>query len=155
MRDTAVCTTGLTKRFGATVAVRDLDLTIEHGEIFGFLGPNGAGKTTTMRMIAGLLRPTSGSVMVEGHDVVDEPLAVRRAIGFVPESPFLYDKLSGREFLQFVAGLFGVRNAGTSIERLLTLFDLQLQADDLIEGYSRGMRQKTGLAGALLHEPSV
>src|SRR5690242_19225336 len=106
----AIETRGLCKRFGATEAVRNLDLSVRPGEIVGFLGPNGAGKTTTMRMLAALLKPTAGSIRVAGIDVLQRPLEARRAIGFVPETPFLYDKLSGREFLQFTAGLFGVKN---------------------------------------------
>src|SRR5579863_9968853 len=96
---------GLVKRFGPTLAVQSLSLSVRPGEIVGFLGPNGAGKTTTMRIIAALLRPTEGSVRVAGIDVVAEPRAVRRIVGFVPETPFLYNKLTGREFLQFMAGL--------------------------------------------------
>jgi ABC-2 type transport system ATP-binding protein len=151
----AIETRGLSKRFGAIEAVRSLDLSVRAGEIVGFLGPNGAGKTTTMRMLAALLKPTAGSIRVAGIDVVERPLEARRAIGFVPESPFLYEKLSGREFLQFTAGLFGVKGPAAQIERLLRLFELAERADDLIEGYSRGMRQKLGLAGVLLHEPAV
>ncbi|HZQ35183.1 MAG TPA: ABC transporter ATP-binding protein [Dehalococcoidia bacterium] len=151
----AIETRGLCKRFGATEAVRGLDLVVQAGEIVAFLGPNGAGKTTTMRMLAALLKPTAGSIHVAGIDVIERPLAARRAIGFVPETPFLYEKLSGREFLQFTAGLFGVKSPTAQIEGLLRLFELDDRGDDLIEGYSRGMRQKLGLAGVLLHEPSV
>ncbi len=123
--------------------------------MLGFLGPNGAGKTTTMRMIAALLSPSAGSVRVEGFDTSHSPLAVRRAVGFVPESPFLYDKLTGREFLAFSGGLFGVRDAYDRAEQLLRLFELDDRGNDLIEGYSRGMRQKIGLAGVLMHDPTV
>ncbi|MHB8575241.1 MAG: ABC transporter ATP-binding protein [Dehalococcoidia bacterium] len=151
----AIDTHGLVKRFGDTTAVAGLDLTVQRGEIFGFLGPNGAGKTTTMRMLAALLKPTEGSIRVAGVDVLRDPLAARRLIGFVPESPYLYDKLTGREFLDFMAGLFGVQRPAGQIEQLLALFDLTECGDDLIESYSRGMRQKIGLAGVLLHEPAV
>jgi ABC-2 type transport system ATP-binding protein len=128
---------------------------VQHGEVLGFLGPNGAGKTTTMRMIAALLLPSAGSIRVEGLDVAAQPLAVRRAVGFVPESPFLYDKLTGREFLDFSASLFGVRDGFARAEQLLRLFELNDRGNDLIEGYSRGMRQKIGLAGVLMHDPAV
>jgi ABC-2 type transport system ATP-binding protein len=128
---------------------------VQHGEVLGFLGPNGAGKTTTMRMIAALLLPSAGSIRVEGLDVAAQPLAVRRAVGFVPESPFLYDKLTGREFLDFSASLFGVRDGFARAEQLLRLFELNDRGNDLMEGYSRGMRQKIGLAGVLMHDPAV
>lgn len=154
-RDAAVAINALVKRFGDKAAVDGLDLVVGYGEIVGFLGPNGAGKTTTMRILAGLLRPTAGTVRVAGVDVVDRPIAVRRAVGFVPETPFLYEKLTGREFLEFSAGLFGVRDAGAHLQQLLRVFDLEQQADDLVESFSRGMRQKLGLAGVLLHEPPV
>jgi ABC-2 type transport system ATP-binding protein len=146
---------GLRRQFGTTTAVAGIDLEVRHGEVLGFLGPNGAGKTTTMRMIAALLSPSAGSVRVEGFDTSHSPLAVRRAVGFVPESPFLYDKLTGREFLAFSGGLFGVRDAYDRAEQLLRLFELDDRGNDLIEGYSRGMRQKIGLAGVLMHDPTV
>lgn len=151
----AIAIRELTKRFGDVRAVSGLNLSVRYGEIFGFLGPNGAGKTTTMRMIAALLRPTSGSIHVAGINVLADPLAAKRAVGFVPESPFLYEKLTGREFLSFSGSLFDVAGAGPQVERLLRLFDLTDRGDDLIESYSRGMRQKIGLAGVLLHEPAV
>ncbi len=151
----AVAVHALVKRFGAKAAVDGLDLAVGYGEIVGFLGPNGAGKTTTMRILAGLLQPTAGTVRVAGVDVVERPIEVRRAVGFVPETPFLYEKLTGREFLEFSAGLFRVRDAGVHIQQLLRVFDLEPQADDLVESYSRGMRQKLGLAGVLLHQPPV
>ncbi|HLZ68745.1 MAG TPA: ABC transporter ATP-binding protein [Dehalococcoidia bacterium] len=151
----AIETHGLGKRFGETVALRDLDLRVARGEIVGFLGPNGAGKTTTMRMLAALLKPSAGTIRIGGVDVLQQPLAARRVVGFVPETPFLYEKLTGREFLSFTAGLFGVKDPSSQIERLLRLFELEERGDDLVEGYSRGMRQKLGLAGVLLHEPEV
>ncbi len=148
---------GLTKQFGKLVAVHDLSLTIPAGEVFGFLGPNGAGKTTTIRMLTGLVRPTSGSACVGGFDVVREPREVKRRVGYVAETPYLYPKLSGREFLEFMSGLYDVPPAVARqrATRLLGLFELAEKAEQLIESYSHGMRQKLALAGAMLHEPQV
>src|SRR6267154_1389764 len=148
---------GLTKHFGKLVAVRDLSLEVGAGEVFGFLGPNGAGKTTTIRMLTGLVRPTSGSAVVAGFDVAREPLQVKRRVGYLAETPYLYGKLSGREFLAFMGGLYEVPPAlaRSRAERLLSLFELAEKADDLVETYSHGMRQKLALAGAMLHEPPV
>jgi ABC-2 type transport system ATP-binding protein len=150
-------TIGLTKHFGSLEAVRDLSLTIESGELFGFLGPNGAGKTTTVRMLVGLLQPTAGTAIVAGHDVLEEPLEVKRSVGYLAEVPYLYEKLTGAEFLRFVGGLYGLSDSESDerAERLLDLFDLAEKRDQLVQGYSRGMRQKLGLSAALLHEPQV
>ena len=147
----------LTRYFGSQAAVQDLNLTLEQGELFGFLGPNGAGKTTTIRMIIGLLCPTAGTVSVLGHDVRKEPLAVKRVVGYLAQTPFLYDRLTGREFLRFMGGLHGLGDEKTEIrtDRLLALMDLTDKADQLIESYSGGMRHKLGLCGAMLHEPAV
>ncbi|MBI2760341.1 MAG: ABC transporter ATP-binding protein [Chloroflexi bacterium] len=148
---------GLGKRFGSFDAVRDLSFAVETGEIFGFLGPNGAGKTTTMRMLTCLLRPTSGGARVAGHDIVRGPLEVKRRIGYVADGPYLYPKLTGREFLEFIADLYRLdrRAAAHRGEELFSLFDLVDKAGDLVEGYSHGMRQKLALAAALLHDPEV
>lgn len=147
----------LTRYFGSQAAVQDLNLTLEQGELFGFLGPNGAGKTTTIRMIIGLLCPTAGTVSVLGHDVRKEPLAVKRVVGYLAQTPFLYDRLTGREFLRFMGGLHGLGDEKIEIrtDRLLALMDLTDKADQLIESYSGGMRHKLGLCGAMLHEPAV
>ena len=147
----------LTKTFGALVAVDRLDLAVPPGELFGFLGPNGAGKTTTIRMLTGLLRPSAGQASVAGHDVVSENLEVKAAIGYLAEAPFLYGKLTGREFLHFVGGLYRVPEAvrRSQIERLLELFDLQEKGDELIDAYSQGMRKKIGLCSLLVHSPKV
>jgi ABC-2 type transport system ATP-binding protein len=148
---------GLTKNFGKLVAVSDLTLEVGAGEVFGFLGPNGAGKTTTIRMLTGLVRPTSGSALVAGYDIERDPREVKRRVGYLAETPYLYSKLSGREFLAFMGGLYEVAPdlARQRIDRLLGLFELADKADDLVESYSHGMRQKLGLAGAMLHEPPV
>jgi ABC-2 type transport system ATP-binding protein len=152
-----IAASGLTKQFGKLVAVRDVSLQIEAGQVFGFLGPNGAGKTTTIRMLAGLVRPSSGSALVAGYDVISESREVKRRVGYLAETPYLYPKLSGREFLAFMAGLYGVPGslARQRAGRLLSLFELADKADELVETYSHGMRQKLALGGALLHEPPV
>ncbi len=148
---------GLTKRFGKFVAVSDVSFDVGAGEVFGFLGPNGAGKTTTIRMLTGLVRPSSGSAVVAGYDVATEPREVKRRVGYLAETPYLYGKLSGREFLAFMGGLYEVPPALARLraERLLSLFELADKAEDLAESYSHGMRQKLALAGAMLHEPPV
>jgi ABC-2 type transport system ATP-binding protein len=134
----------LTKKYGAFTAVDALDLEVPAGQLFGFLGPNGAGKTTTLRMIAGILRPTAGRVRIGGIDVVQQPDEAKARLGFIPDRPFIYEKLTGMEFLQFVAGLFGQQ--GAQVEHrgreLLGLFDLEDWRDELVESYSHGMRQK-------------
>jgi ABC-2 type transport system ATP-binding protein len=148
---------GLTRTFGDVVAVDGIDLEVKKGELFGFLGPNGAGKTTTMRMLTGLLLPTAGDAFVAGHSLSREPALARSALGFVPDTPFLYDKLTARESLAFSAALHGVDpdTAERRARALLALLELESAADGLIEGYSHGMRQKTALAGALVHDPQV
>jgi len=148
---------GVTKRFGRLEAVRDLSLRVERGELFAFLGPNGAGKTTTVKLIAGLLRPTAGVVRVSGFDVEREPLEVKRRLSYVPDQPYLYEKLTGREFLEFVGRLHGMNGAALErgIDRLLELFGCLEYADELSESYSHGMKQRIVIASALLTEPQV
>jgi ABC-2 type transport system ATP-binding protein len=147
----------LSKRYGSFTAVRALDLVVPAGELFGFLGPNGAGKTTTMRMIAGILQPTGGTIRIAGHDLLADPLRAKRALGFIPDRPFIYEKLTGIEFLRFSAGLYG--EEGSAVEHrsqeLLALFDLDPWRDELVESYSHGMRQKLIIASAFVHRPSV
>lgn len=147
----------LTKRYGPFTAVDSIDLEVSKGELFGFLGPNGAGKTTTLRMIAGILRPTAGTVVVGGVDMAAQPVAAKAKLGFIPDRPFIYDKLSGAEFLRFVAGLYD--QSGAAVERrmdeLLALFDLSEWKDELVESYSHGMRQKLIISSAFLHRPDV
>lgn len=149
--------TQLTKRYGRFTAVAGIDLTIPKGELYGLLGPNGAGKTTTMRMIAGILQPTSGTVRIAGIDIQAQPLVAKAHLGFIPDRPFVYDKLTGAEFLRFVAGLYG--QGGKLIERrideLLDLFELDAWKDELTETYSHGMRQKLIISSALVHRPDV
>ncbi len=148
---------GLTKHYGQLVAVENMSITVSPGELFGFLGPNGAGKTTTIKMFCGLLRPTAGTAMIAGIDVQREPLKAKAALGYVPDNPFLYEKLTGLEYLRFIADLYGVNSlrARGRIADLLRLFELTEKKDELIEGYSRGMRQKIAMAGALIHEPKA
>jgi len=147
----------VTKRYGAKVAVDRLTLHIDAGELFAFLGPNGAGKTTTIKLICGLLFPTSGRVRVGGFDLEKEGDQARQLISYVPDQPYLYEKLTGREFLQFVADMYGLSRAHglQRINKMIELFDLGEFVDDLTERYSHGMRQRTVFAAALLHEPRV
>jgi len=147
----------LNKTYGANHAVKDLNLTVPPGEIFGLLGPNGAGKTTTFKIIVGLLQPTSGKVKIGGYDVQAQPLEAKKLLGFVPDTPLLYEKLTAMEFLQFVADLYGVdRDRATRrATELLRLFGLESNVDDLIDSFSHGMKQKTALAGALIHDPAL
>ena len=148
---------GVTKRYGSFTAVNGIDLAVEPGELFGFLGPNGAGKTTTLRMIAGILRPTAGVITVGGQDIHSNAMAAKAILGFIPDRPFVYDKLTGAEFLRFVASLYG--QEGEAVERrideLLELFELTPWRDELTESYSHGMRQKVIIASALVHRPEV
>ncbi len=145
----------LRKAFNNTVAVAGVDLAVYGGEIFGFLGPNGAGKTTTIKMLIGLLRPSDGSALIGGHNIQTEPVAGKSLIGYVPDEPHLPERLTAREFFQFIGGLYRVPTEQVQRrgEELLKLFDLQDHGDELIGGFSHGMRQKTALAGALLHDP--
>ena len=145
----------LVKRYGSFTAVGGLDLTVRQGQIFGFLGPNGAGKTTTIRMVAGILQPTAGRIAIAGHDLASDPLAAKARIGYIPDRPYLYDKLSGGEFLRFVAGLWGKNGSDTEAraDRLLELFQITPWKDELIESYSHGMRQKLLISSALVHQP--
>jgi ABC-2 type transport system ATP-binding protein len=141
----------------AKTAVDDLDLTVKAGELYALLGPNGAGKTTTLRMVAGLLRPDAGSIRIFGVDAQSEPLAAKRMVAWLPDEPMLYDKLTPVEYLQFIAGLWGVDagEARTKAEELLRWLDLWEQRGQRCEGFSRGMKQKTALAGALIHDPKL
>lgn len=147
----------VTKRYGRFTAVDRIDLHVPAGELFGFLGPNGAGKTTTFRMIAGILRPTSGTVEVGGIDINRRPLEAKARLGFIPDRPFVYDKLTGTEFLRFAAALYGQQGAVVErrIDELLELFELSRWKNELTETYSHGMRQKLIISGALVHRPEV
>jgi len=147
----------ITKRFKQVLAVDRLSMEVDPGEIYGFLGPNGAGKTTTIKMIAGTLRPTSGRVLIDGHDLADEPLAAKRVVGFIPDRPFIYEKLTGLEFLRFTADLYDLNHNSfkTRANDLLELFELIDWKDELVESYSHGMKQRLIMSAALLHRPKV
>jgi ABC-2 type transport system ATP-binding protein len=147
----------LTKRYGSTLAVDRLTLSVPRGEIFGFIGPNGAGKTTTIRMLAGVLGPTEGTVSIAGIPMGKDPEAAKRIIGFIPDRPFLYEKLTGLEFMRFIADLYGFSNGlvHQRAEALLKQFSLYDWGDHLIEAYSHGMKQRLVIASALLHEPRL
>jgi ABC-2 type transport system ATP-binding protein len=150
-------TRNLVKKYGDKVAVNDVSLTVQAGEVFGFLGPNGAGKTTTIKMIVGLLQPTSGTVKVAGYDVQAQPLQAKAASGYVPDTPNLYAKLTGRELLRFVGDLYDLdrQHMTQRTEELLRVLDLGEAADNTIDSYSHGMQQKASLAAALMHDPKV
>ncbi|HEY3694425.1 ABC transporter ATP-binding protein [Phenylobacterium sp.] len=152
----ALVLTGLTKVFKAP-AVDRLDLTVRAGELYALLGPNGAGKTTTLRMVAGLLKPDAGGVSVFGVDALADPIAAKRLIAWAPDEPMLYDRLTPLEYLEFVAGLWGVEAglAAGRAEQLLRWLGLWDQRGQRCEGFSRGMKQKTALAGALIHDPRL
>ncbi|MCH9649076.1 MAG: ABC transporter ATP-binding protein [Deltaproteobacteria bacterium] len=147
----------LQKQFGDKVAVAGLDLAVEAGEFFCFLGPNGAGKTTTIKMLTGLLRPTAGRALIGGFDIQTQPLLAKGLTGYIPDHPFLYDRLTGREFLAFIAGLYRLPKARWQplAEELLEVFELSAAADSLVHGYSHGMRQKLSFASTFLHEPKL
>ena len=147
----------VTRRYGLKTAVDDLSLAIPRGELFALLGPNGAGKTTTIKMLVGLLRPSHGHVRVCGHDLVSDSRAAHMHLGYVPDEPCLYDKLTAREFLRFIADMYGIprHQAAKRIDREIECFELQEFADDLAENYSLGMKQRLVFAAAFIHDPDV
>ncbi|MCS6880684.1 MAG: ABC transporter ATP-binding protein [Oscillochloridaceae bacterium] len=149
--------TGLQKRYGTTFAVKGVDLAVYAGEIVGFLGPNGAGKTTTIKMLTGLLRPSAGIARIGGFDIQREPLRAKALLGYVPDQPYLPEKLTAREYIQLIAGLYRLdpRQAAQRGEELLHLFGLAERGDALLGSYSHGMRQKAVVIGALLHNPKA
>ena len=154
---TLIETQALVKRYGDKLAVNNVSLEVQAGEVFGFLGPNGAGKTTTIKMIVGLLQPTSGTIRVAGYDVQTQPLLAKAASGYVPDTPNLYAKLTGRELLRFVGDLYSLdrQRVAQRTEELLRVLDLNEAADQTIDSYSHGMQQKASLAAALMHDPKV
>ena len=148
---------GLEKRYGKFQALHPLTLNIEKGEVFGFLGPNGAGKTTTIRTLAGVLTPTSGTVHIDGIDIIKNPVESKKKVGYIPDRPYLYDKLTAREFLLFVGQLYDLTSNHISDrgDALLEEYGLIERADELIEAYSHGMKQRLVLSASLLHEPPL
>jgi ABC-2 type transport system ATP-binding protein len=145
----------LTKNYGKLTAVNRINLDVAQGQIFGFLGPNGAGKTTTIKMMAGLLQPTNGSIIIDGHDVQKEPIRAKFVISFIPDRPFLYEKLTATEFMYFMAELYEMKDPGRRVSELLELFGLPEWANELVENFSHGMKQRLVMASALLHHPKV
>ena len=147
----------LSKHYGKLAAVDNLNLEVARGEIFGFLGPNGAGKTTTIRCMMGILKATAGQVLLDGHDVVGAAQQAKAISGFIPDRPFIYEKLSGSEFLNFVGKLHRVDAARLTrrIAELLDHLELTLWQDELVESYSHGMKQRLVVCGALIHEPKI
>ena len=147
----------LVKEFGAFRAVDGVNLDVPRGCIHGFLGPNGAGKTTTIRMIAGLLKPTAGRILVNGHDLAKDPVAAKASLGFIPDRPFIYEKLTAAEFLRFHAGLYGIDGNGTDgrVREMLELFELERWEDELVESFSHGMKQRLVMSAAFLHRPQA
>lgn len=148
---------GLTKRFGPKTAVDHLSIKVEPGECFAFLGPNGAGKTTTIKMMVGLLKPDDGAARICGFDIQKTPIDAKAVLSYVPDEPYLYDKLSGREFMEFVGRMYRLPKAQTQsrISELSEMLSLEDFLDDLTEGYSHGMKQRVVIAAALLHDPRV
>ena len=147
----------VTKKFGSFTAVDDLTLIVPKGEFFGFLGPNGAGKTTTIKMIVGLFTPTTGSILVNGYDIVKQPMEAKQSVAYVPDIPFLYEKLTGREFLYFIGGLFKIPKSTlhNRIAELIDHFEIGSWIDKRTEDYSQGMKQRITIAVALLHHPQT
>lgn len=157
MKPVLIRTDRLTRQFGTITAVDHLNLEVKAGEIYGFLGPNGSGKTTTIRMLTGLLEPTSGEAFICGYEINKEPARAKALLAYVPDEPKIYGKLTAREFLDFMADLYRMPPdyAREQAARLLAFFELTERADELLEGYSHGMRQKVVLAAALIHRPRV
>jgi len=147
----------IVKTYGSHTALHGLDLSVPAGEIFGFIGPNGAGKTTTIKIIGGIMAPTTGSVKIAGIDMARDPVAAKQCIGFIPDRPYLYEKLTGLEFLQFTADIYGVSQEAFEAKalELLQMFALADWGEELIESYSHGMKQRLIMCAALLHDPQV
>lgn len=148
---------GIVKKYRDFLAVDNLNLSVKKGIIFGFLGPNGAGKTTTIRMIGGILIPTSGTIFINGYNLATDPIKAKATLGFVPDRPYLYERLSGMEYLNFIGGIYGLSKEEISRRgsELLDLFEIYEFRDELIENYSHGMKQRLVICGALIHKPSL
>src|SRR4051812_22387025 len=150
-----IAVTDLVKRYGTFTAVDGVSLDVEPGQIHGFLGPNGAGKTTTIRMIAGLLKPTAGRILVNDHDLAADPEHAKASLGFIPDRPFIYEKLTAGEFLRFHAGLYGLDETlvGARVTEMLELFELGRWQNELVESFSHGMKQRLVMSAAFMHRP--
>jgi ABC-2 type transport system ATP-binding protein len=155
--DSIVVLDELEKKYGDFTAVDGIELDVPYGQVFGVLGPNGAGKTTTLRMITGLLRPTSGTITIDGHDMADDAVSAKSVTGFIPDRPYVYDKLTAFEYLRFIGGLYEMKadRIASRIRHMLALFELGEWGDSLIESFSHGMKQRLVFAGALLPEPRL
>ena len=156
-KETLVVVRGLAKRYGDFTAVDHIDLTVPVGQVFGVLGPNGAGKTTTLRMITGLIQPSGGSISIDGFDLAKETVDAKKVTGFIPDRPYVYDKLTAFEYLRFIGGLYDMthKDIAARIDELLTLFELREWSDSLIESFSHGMKQRLVFSGALLPRPRL
>jgi ABC-2 type transport system ATP-binding protein len=155
--DAMIAVEALRKQYGEFTAVDGVSIDVQPGEIHGFLGPNGAGKTTTIRMIAGLLKPSGGRILVDGHDTADAPEAAKAALGFIPDRPFIYEKLTAGEFLRFHGGLYGMADdvIETRVTEMLDLFELARWRNELVESFSHGMKQRLVMSAAFLHRPKA
>ncbi len=147
----------LRKKYGKFEALKGINLSVTEGEIFGFLGPNGAGKTTTIKIITGLLTPTEGDALIGGHSIIREPEKAKQIMGIIPDRPFIYERLTGREFLYFVGSLYGYREKEIDgeIDRYLDIFDLTHWQHELVESYSHGMKQRLVMVAAFIHHPRI
>ncbi len=157
MNEVMIKIENLGKKFGELWAVRDLNLEVRKSEIFAFLGPNGAGKTTTLKLITGLLRPTTGRIEIAGYDIQTQPLQVKKLLAYIPDEPYLYEKLTGREFLNFVAELYAIPESerDDKIQEFIEYFEMSSYIDDLIQGYSHGMKQRLIFSSAFIHNPQI
>ena len=158
MTEPAIKIEGLHFSYGRKEVLKGVNLEVPKGSIIGFIGRNGTGKTTTIKMMAGVLKPTAGHIMIDGMDIAAKPAAVKGRVGFIPDRPFVYEKLTGAEFLRFVAGLYGVNHSSSAKERigaLLDQFELMGWEDELIESYSHGMKQRLIMCSALVHDPKI
>ena len=155
MSERAISLQHISKKYGDFLALKDLSLQVSYGEVFGFVGPNGAGKTTTIRILTGLAFPTSGKLEIIGLQYDPDALRIKQAMGYLPDRPYLYEKLTGREYLEFIHGVFSQNGKPNQIGHYLDLFDLNEWSDELVESYSHGMKQRLAFAGALLHDPRI
>ncbi len=157
MNEVMIKIKNVSKKFGDLWAIKDLNLDVHKSEIFAFLGPNGAGKTTTLKLLTGLLRPTTGKIEIAGYDIQTHPVDAKRLLAYIPDEPYLYEKLTGREFLNFVSALYGISKSQTEdrIQEFVEYFEMDSYIDDLIQGYSHGMKQRLIFSAAFIHDPQV